>query len=264
MNLMTLSSKIMLLTACLTLSARADDKLPLLKVKGETYTNVTVTTVTATDIFFTHNGGMDNARLKDLTPELQKQFHYNATNAAAVEKTHAVGNAQFHQQLLLAKPAPSAEEVTTVAAGPDDDFVAPKIYARSVRGQVAPVFEFEKWLTPAPDTAGKFVLIDFWATWCGPCRRSIPELNDFQAKYGKQLVIIGISNESEDDVNKMTTPKIDYSVAIDTQSRSLRSLAVTGIPHCILIDPKGIVRYEGMPGYLDDAKLEHFLKKYSH
>jgi hypothetical protein len=42
----------------------------------------------------------------------------------------------------------------------------------------------------------------------------------------------------------------------------MRTLAITGIPHCILIDPKGIVRYEGMPQYLDGQKLEHFLDKY--
>ncbi len=262
--LMNLRSKITVFSACLVLMARADDKFPLLTVNGANYTNVTVTTVTATDIFFTHNGGMDNARLKNLPPELQKKFNYNATNAAAVEKTHAIGNAQYHQQLLLAKPPPPPDEAATPAApaGSGEDFVAPKLYARSVRGQPAPVVEFEKWLTPAPDNAGKFVLVDFWATWCGPCRRSIPELNAFQAKFGNRLVIIGISNESEADIKKMTSPQIDYSVAMDSQSRVMHALAVTAIPHCILIDPHGIVRYEGMPGYLDDAKLKHFLDKY--
>ena len=42
----------------------------------------------------------------------------------------------------------------------------------------------------------------------------------------------------------------------------MKALAITGIPHCILMDPNRIVRYEGMPGYLDDARLEHFLDKY--
>jgi len=60
----------------------------------------------------------------------------------------------------------------------------------------------------------------------------------------------------------MTDPHIDYAVAIDTRQRMMRTLAVTGIPHCILVDPHGIVRYEGMPQYLDAAKLEHFLAKY--
>jgi hypothetical protein len=42
----------------------------------------------------------------------------------------------------------------------------------------------------------------------------------------------------------------------------LKALEITGIPHCILLDPQHIVRYEGMPGYLDEQKLEHLLDKY--
>lgn len=262
---MKLRLKIILLLASTILVARAGEHFDTLKVKGTIYTNVTVTTVSATDIYFTHSRGMDNVKLKDLPPDLQKLFHYNAANADAAEKSRTLENAQYHQQLLLA-PSPKTvtpdETRSPVAAGGDDDFVAPKLYARSVRGQPAPQLGVEKWLTPEPDGAGKFVLVDFWATWCGPCRRSIPELNEFYARFKDRLVIIGISDESVADIRKMTNPKIDYAVASDTQARSLRALAVTGIPHCILIDPKGIVRYEGMPGYLDDAKLEHFLDKY--
>ena len=51
--------------------ARADEQLPLLQVGSQTYTNVTVTEVTATDIFFTFRGGMSNAKLKSLSPEWQ-------------------------------------------------------------------------------------------------------------------------------------------------------------------------------------------------
>src|ERR1043166_3397044 len=66
-----------------------------------------------------------------------------------------------------------------------------------------------------PDTKGKFVLIDFWATWCGPCRKAIPELNAIHKKFGDKLVVIGISDESEEVVKKMTEPKIEYFTAID-------------------------------------------------
>ena len=51
----------------------------------------------------------------------------------------------------------------------------------------------EKWLTDAPDLNGKFVLVDMWATWCGPCRRSIPHLNELYAKFKDRLVVIGLS-----------------------------------------------------------------------
>src|SRR3954468_7573765 len=75
-----------------------------------------------------------------------------------------------------------------------------KLWAKSVIGQKAPEFVVEKWLTAEPSTKGKFVLIDFWATWCPPCRKAIPELNGFQKKFADKLVVIGVSDETEDSV----------------------------------------------------------------
>ena len=52
----------------------------------------------------------------------------------------------------------------------------------------------------------------------------------------------------------MTTPKMDYAVAIDTQARMKKAVGVTGIPHVLIIDPQGIVRWEGFP-LLDGFEL---------
>ena len=122
-----------------------------------------------------------------------------------------------------------------------------QMWAKSFLNQKAPKFEAEKWLTATPDTKGKFVLIDFWATWCGPCRKAIPELNAIHKKFGDKLVVIGLSDEKEDAVRKMTEPKMDYFVAIDTKARMKKAVEVKGIPHVIIMDPQGIVRWEGFP-----------------
>jgi Thioredoxin-like len=79
----------------LVLSAGADDTFPTLKANGSIYTNVTVTAVTATDIYFSYEGGMGNVKLESLSPELQEHFHYNAANAAAQEKQQALANAGY-------------------------------------------------------------------------------------------------------------------------------------------------------------------------
>lgn len=251
-------------------SSRADETFPVLTIGSEVYSNVTVTGVTATDIYFMYSGGMSNAKLKRLSPELQVHFHYAPAVAAAAEQQQQEAAARYRANLVAAKPTPPpaptapmrVQTVPVGGAGDADDLVAPKLNARSVRGQPAPSLVVAQWMTEQPDVNGKFVLVDFWATWCGPCRQSIPRLNAFAAKYKDRLVVIGISDESPEAVRKMTSPTIDYAVGVDPQARTSKELQIKGIPHCLLIDPHGIVRYEGHPGYLDDAAIEHVFAKY--
>lgn len=142
-----------------------------------------------------------------------------------------------------------------------------KIWAKSFLNKKAPELVVEKWIGKKPNTEGKFVLIDFWATWCGPCRRFIPELNKFNTKFKDKLVIIGLSDETEAKVNSMTNPVINYYKAVDTKGILKNKIEVQGIPHVILIDPNGIVRWEGFPaleGYkLTEAVVSNIIKKYS-
>jgi cytochrome c biogenesis protein CcmG/thiol:disulfide interchange protein DsbE len=88
-------------------------------------------------------------------------------------------------------------------------------------------------------------------------------LNDLFATYKDKLAIIGLSNESLDDVKAMTSPEMDFSVGVDPQSRTLRALELQAIPYALLIDPKGTVRFEGLPNYLDEKSLGRLLAKYS-
>jgi thiol-disulfide isomerase/thioredoxin len=129
-----------------------------------------------------------------------------------------------------------------------------KLWAKSYLGTKGPELVVEKWLGSEPKRQGKWVLVDFWATWCGPCRKAIPELNGFHKKFGDRLVVIGISDEAEDVVRKFKDPTIEYFQALDPQRRTYKQYEVKGIPHVVVLDPEGIVRWEGYP-LLDGHEL---------
>jgi cytochrome c biogenesis protein CcmG, thiol:disulfide interchange protein DsbE len=139
-------------------------------------------------------------------------------------------------------------------------------YAKSFINQKAPEFHVTKWLTEEPKRDGKFVLIDFWATWCNPCRKAIPELNAFSKKFNDDLIIIGVSNEKEETVKKMKNPVIEYYSALDSTRKMERTLEIRGIPNVILIDPDGYVRWQGFPlleGYeLTEDVIKGIIEKY--
>lgn len=164
--------------------------------------------------------------------------------------------------VALAQPGtaqPDTKPASTTDTAPKQDEAAkpkwPAIVKKSLsakndyRGKQAPKFEVEKWLTDEPKREGKVVFIDFWATWCPPCRALIPELNKFQEEFKDDMVVIGVSGESEADVKKfMSKTKVKYSMAIDTKDRMSETLGIEGIPHVMIVDSTGVVRWQGFPG----------------
>ncbi len=127
------------------------------------------------------------------------------------------------------------------------------LYAKhDIRGKQAPKIVAEQWLTgKEPVTKDKVIIVDFWATWCPPCRATIPDLNKLAAKFKNDVVVIGISDESPDVVQAfMKKTEMAYNVGIDTKSTTSAVIGVQGIPHVLVISPDGIVRWQGFP--LDD------------
>jgi thiol-disulfide isomerase/thioredoxin len=236
--------------------AVADETLPVLKAGSEVYSNVTILSVSTTDIYFTSNRGLANAKLRDLAPALQKRFNFNPTNAASVERKQKAANAEYHLQALK-QPAATASSDDEQAPPPGAQIepeTGKQIWANPLLNQNAPPLYVEKWLTPEPDGRGKFILIDFWATGYPPCRAVIPLLNAIQHDFAGKVVVISITRQSEDFVRQTNDVKIEHHLAVDTQARMEKSVGVTAVPHVILIDPHGVIRWEGYP-FLDGYEL---------
>ncbi len=153
------------------------------------------------------------------------------------------------------RPKTAGEDIPRFAENSpfDADYAPPVVkegkllWARSFLWAKPPELVVEKWMTDEPDTKGKYVLLEFWATWCPPCRRTIPLLNELHAKFRDELVVIGVCEETEEDIRRLTEPRIEYPLAIDTQKRTKDAMGVEGIPHIVLLEPDGYVVWEGFP-----------------
>lgn len=96
------------------------------------------------------------------------------------------------------------------------------------------------------DLRGKVVIVDFWATWCPPCRQGIPDFIDLSAAHsGRGLVVLGIGLDSEGAsalkpfAEKM---KITYPILLGNQETARAWGGVTAIPATFIVDRQGIVR----------------------
>jgi len=117
------------------------------------------------------------------------------------------------------------------------------------------------WLnTPqAPTLAalkGKIVVVEFWATWCPPCRQSIPHLIKMQSKYqDKGVVILGLTNEPLLAV-KAFAEKMKMNYPIGTGSKSAGVYGVEGLPTAFVIGVDGKISWSGHPMSGLEAAIE--------
>ena len=133
-------------------------------------------------------------------------------------------------------------------AGPYPAPITKELYAKDFRGERMSDLNVAMWLSKKPETQGKVVLIDFWATWCGPCRATIPELNDLQSRFKDDLIVIGLSDESPETIRsfRQQTP-MNYAVATDPTGSAKQTLGVEGIPNVFIVSTDGIIRWQGIP-----------------
>jgi thiol-disulfide isomerase/thioredoxin len=132
---------------------------------------------------------------------------------------------------------------------------------KDIEGKPAPALRVGKFINGDPvkldQLKGKVVLLDFWATWCGPCIASIPHTNELQAKYkDKGLVVIGVCNkEGVEKMGDVVKDKgIKYLVTADAAGKTDETYKVNSYPDYYVIDRQGVLRIcDCANGLVDEA-----------
>ena len=144
-------------------------------------------------------------------------------------------------------------------------------------GDAAPALQVGKWVQGEPVSgfdSNHVYIVEFWATWCGPCRTSIPHLNEKWEKFkGKNLVVIGQDCWENDeslvpDFVKKMGDKMTYDVALDDKRKETKGAMVVnwmeaadqhGIPTAFVVNRHGQIAWIGHPMSLEDSVLEQVL-----
>lgn len=136
-----------------------------------------------------------------------------------------------------------APETTTTQASANNEGLA--------IGAKAPDFELK---TLTGDTVrlselkGKKIMLNFWATWCPPCKAEMPEMEQFSKQIGDDTIILAVNIDPQLDVQKFVDEnKITFPVLLDAEDKVNQAYQILSIPTTYFIDSKGIIqnKYSG-------------------
>jgi thiol-disulfide isomerase/thioredoxin len=138
-------------------------------------------------------------------------------------------------------------------------------------GMKAPPIEIAKWVQGKPVESfqpGHVYVVEFWATWCGPCRAGMPHISDLQELYQDDVTFIGVTREDEETVSKFLKKPhseesektwndvISYTLALDdndaTNTAYMDAAGRNGIPCAFVVGGDGYVEWIGHPAAIDD------------
>ncbi|HZD95985.1 MAG TPA: redoxin family protein, partial [Candidatus Sulfotelmatobacter sp.] len=192
--------------------------------------------------------------------------------ALALDPAHAIAHYDLGMILLKQERDPEGlAELNTFVSSPDAKAEqiaeARRTIASPIRARepFAPDFSFttlEKQPVSNASMRGKVVLLDFWGTWCPPCRESVPILRNINKKYtSKAFQLIGISSDDDEDVWRtfIDAQHMNWSEYIDLSGDVLEAFKVESFPTYIVLDKDGVVRYrqsglgDSTQGDLEDA-----------
>ena len=95
------------------------------------------------------------------------------------------------------------------------------------------------------DLSGKVLYVDFWASWCGPCRKTFPFMNELQAEFSDQefqIVAVNMDELVEDADKFLERYPAEFPIYRDAQNKLAKELNLPGLPTAYIVDKKGVIR----------------------
>lgn len=134
-------------------------------------------------------------------------------------------------------------------------------------GETALPLNITHWINNAPadkNLKGKFLVVDFWATWCAPCIAGVPHFNEIADHYkqDKRLRFLSLTDENEAKVKKLLA-KVVFTTAVvsDTTRQTFKNFRIESIPFCALVDDRMQVQWAGAAYELTEGMVADFLAR---
>lgn len=221
----------------------------------------------ATDVATADESTPASAKLADAAESTDK-----AMPAETDEATAAAPATEVTAAKITPPTVPNADSPEESAAAVVEETAEADAEPALSIGDPAPPLSIATWVTGDPVETlepGKPYVIEFWATWCGPCRTSMPHLADLATRYEDDITVIGVTREDVETVEgfldkeqsegKTWRDVVSYRLAVDQDSATneayMRAAEQSGIPTAFIVGRDGIIEWIGHPMTMDDPLL---------